>query len=389
MPPPIEGLSQKPNDPLSTRWLAIALVVIVGSLLYLGLTPFIFRPPNAVLWSVKPPGLVFEGSGLAFSANRFSWPTAPPAEITVHLWLEPASEPQAGLGSILSLDDDHRQPRLLLAQWRDWLILRVRSEPTAKQSRGYWEIGAEFALPVGHPRLLTLTSGSATGTSLYVNGVLRSHDLRSIFGTNPPPSGRWVLGSAPTGNAGWMGRLQSFLAYPRALSAEQIAFDAERLREEGALSPRADSMQIYEFAGPAAYDVRNQASGGHDLGPLSIPETFDPPSRTVLQLPSRDAFGKDWFYWDAVRNLIGFVPLGCLLAYARGRSQEDGSEMGTLILAITLGGGLSAGLELTQAFQPARVSSLVDLALNTSGTAIGAYAALTALRRNRRKNSAA
>ena len=78
--------------------------------------------------------------------------------------------------------------------------------------------------------------------------------------------------------------------------------------------------------------------------------------------------------WDDWANLLGYVPLGALLAlsgvrgWGRGRS---GPWWRSMILAGLLASVLSYGLELGQLFIPQRVASARDWALNTAGAALG------------------
>lgn len=76
-------------------------------------------------------------------------------------------------------------------------------------------------------------------------------------------------------------------------------------------------------------------------------------------------------YSDIVTNLLVYLPFGFLMMRA-AHARRAGAG---LILAVTLvGGAFSLGIEYLQAFNPARVSSLGDVALNTSGTFFGALA---------------
>ena len=71
--------------------------------------------------------------------------------------------------------------------------------------------------------------------------------------------------------------------------------------------------------------------------------------------------------WDAGLNLFGFLPFGFLLASLLA-SRLIRRPVLLLLAVITAGFGLSIGIELTQAWMPARSSALLDLVLNTAGT---------------------
>lgn len=79
---------------------------------------------------------------------------------------------------------------------------------------------------------------------------------------------------------------------------------------------------------------------------------------------------------DLVANLILYAPLGALLA----RLFLGASRAVAALLAIVAGTALSLAIETLQAFAPDRTSSLVDVALNATSTALGAFAVLVWLR---------
>jgi len=76
-----------------------------------------------------------------------------------------------------------------------------------------------------------------------------------------------------------------------------------------------------------------------------------------------------WTGFDLVANLLGYLPLGFLLFVALVR----GGRRARAAALLACGGGalLSLTLEILQNYLPHRVSSNVDLVLNTAGTAIG------------------
>jgi glycopeptide antibiotics resistance protein len=82
---------------------------------------------------------------------------------------------------------------------------------------------------------------------------------------------------------------------------------------------------------------------------------------------------------DAVRNVLFFVPLGLLLSF---RLAGGGTGFGkTLVRAASVGLALSIVVECGQFFLPSRIPSLVDLATNTFGAALGASVGWPLIRR--------
>lgn len=85
-----------------------------------------------------------------------------------------------------------------------------------------------------------------------------------------------------------------------------------------------------------------------------------------------------WTGFDLVANLVGYAPLGFLLALAMMRSGRDGRL--AWFLAVVLPLLLSLSVEMAQNFLPQRVPSNVDLALNGAGAVLGASLAALLLR---------
>lgn len=83
-------------------------------------------------------------------------------------------------------------------------------------------------------------------------------------------------------------------------------------------------------------------------------------------------FPKYWTGFDVLANLVGYAPLGFLLALAGARSGRVRWPVATAWLAGSL---LSLGMESLQGYLPSRVPSNVDLMLNSLGTGLGALAA--------------
>jgi glycopeptide antibiotics resistance protein len=69
-------------------------------------------------------------------------------------------------------------------------------------------------------------------------------------------------------------------------------------------------------------------------------------------------------------NIVGFIPLGAVL-YGFLQSYSRPFNSHKKFIAVTLCMILSLGIELGQAWIPARTSSLMDLILNTFGAWLG------------------
>ena len=80
-----------------------------------------------------------------------------------------------------------------------------------------------------------------------------------------------------------------------------------------------------------------------------------------------------WTSYDAVMNVIMFVPIGFI--YQLSRRDRIHAGWGAAIL---VGAALSGLVEFTQMFEPNRFPSVVDLATNTLGAGVGAALAIVA-----------
>jgi VanZ family protein len=89
---------------------------------------------------------------------------------------------------------------------------------------------------------------------------------------------------------------------------------------------------------------------------------------------------KYWTGFDVAANVVGYIPLGFLLALSfirRGNVRYFASHPNvvSIVVALLAGTALSFCMEAVQSFLPSRVASNVDLGLNAAGTLIGAIAA--------------
>lgn len=89
---------------------------------------------------------------------------------------------------------------------------------------------------------------------------------------------------------------------------------------------------------------------------------------------------KYWTVFDVVANVIGYIPLGFLLALSfmrRGnvRYFARHPNLAAIAVAVFVGTLLSLAMEALQNFLPSRVASNVDFGLNVAGTLVGAIVA--------------
>ena len=85
-----------------------------------------------------------------------------------------------------------------------------------------------------------------------------------------------------------------------------------------------------------------------------------------------------WTRWisgfDPISNLLGYLPLGLLLAL--GSRHKQRSRLRAATTAVVLAAGVSYGMEVAQHFVPRRVPSALDWTMNAAGALLGAAMAL-------------
>ena len=85
-----------------------------------------------------------------------------------------------------------------------------------------------------------------------------------------------------------------------------------------------------------------------------------------------------WTKFDAVTNVIGYMPLGTLIVYALYPRFKG---LAALALAMLAGLLLSGTMEAVQTYLPSRVSSNLDFYTNAAGCALGAVAGVLSVRK--------
>ena len=81
---------------------------------------------------------------------------------------------------------------------------------------------------------------------------------------------------------------------------------------------------------------------------------------------------KYWTGFDLGINVVGYVPLGFLMALAVLRSRSDVTSFNAVVRATLAGGAISFAMETLQSYLPVRIPSNVDFGLNTVGALVGA-----------------
>lgn len=350
-------------------WIGVA-VNVVGILLA-GWDPRGFRFRNGAEWAAAGSGIAFDAPGLAYtepfttgdSADRVGEPG-----LTLELALRLAEASKGGFQFIAVVHGGDDAAQLLLAQWRDTLI--VMNGDDYDHRRRSPRLSASIAGRGGESVFLTIRS-DAGGSSLIADGTALAtrRDLVLRLPTDVAP-GRLVLGNSVYGGDPWRGTLEGFALHRRALDDATLRRHREQWQAGRGFA--GDAYASAELAYPLVPRAERRAP---DRSPNGIDLWF--PRDTTLVTPRLFDAGLDTpephGSLDVLLNLFGFMPLGLLLA-ALLLELKPISRWTAVGAAIAIGLALSFGIESAQAWIPSRRSSLLDLLLNTAGTGLGAAA---------------
>ncbi len=361
--------------------LTLLLIIQVIVIVYLGLTPFTFSVQNEVQASSNTPGIAFDAVGMGTSEGEIIGGEHFPDEtLSLHFMIEPADEPRTALGAILSINAAAGVTPLIIAQWKNWLVVRVRDPE--HRSLGYWEIDTA-GFPQDQRHFVTITSSPEGGTAIYVDGQPTGDTRRhSIVRLDRGFDGKLLLGCLSNGAAGWRGTLSGLVMTTTQLTPGQVAQHHTQVSTAGFGSLRdIDGLfALYDFedltheSGELSYSLADAAATSA-LGRIQFPEIFSPLRPAVFAIPELRDMKADWFLKDLLLNIAGFVPLGFFAALILIRNRRSRGYWITLQVA-ALGALLSVGIESVQIALPMRSSSMSDLTLNMIGSALGAITAL-------------
>jgi VanZ family protein len=286
-------------------------------------------------------GIRFSGPGVARDSEPPGWVTDAMQSHQLQLSLQVRSfaPDQRGPARILTLSADPFRRNLTIAQDRQDLILRLRTDAT--DLNGTFSDGAPLARVPDAFRttsMVDLQISIAPGRLLVeVGNELRaSKDLSAEPLRTWDPSDRLALGNELTNDRPWLGEIRS-----------------------------------------AVVRVTNQTIDYTKPGTLELsPRTFRYSPRLFTLVP----FGEDEPLQsrliDAIINLVGYVPLGILLGLWGCRQGQSPRECTLRMILVAF--VVSAGMETLQFGVATRHPSTTDVVLNTLGAGIGVLLALSA-----------
>ncbi|QBI20265.1 hypothetical protein ER308_12275 [Egibacter rhizosphaerae] len=115
------------------------LGLLVAFHAFVAWAPFEFDPParvdNAVTVTSEGALEISGRRAIAHAASPAAEGAAPPGEVTINMEVEPADGDQRGPARLLAWSGSHRDANLMIGQWQDDLIVRIREADSNRLGR--------------------------------------------------------------------------------------------------------------------------------------------------------------------------------------------------------------------------------------------------------------
>ena len=331
-------------DPV--RLLIFYLLAVVFACLW----PFNFWQSNLVSWN--------PGSGLHFNEPSTVYSTGPLTKLqglkqfTLLLHLSSRLPDEASW--IVSYGLDLEQFGFMLGQRWGQLVFELKSNDPQKRARLFVESPFDNS-----GRAWIAVTYDGTRLTAFSNGEKKRENIApAVDPVNWKEDFPLVFGSGTNGKFAWTGTMYGFALLNRAASPEEL------MKPESLFAAPAPLLR-YSFREGSGFTIFD--SGVPPSHTLVIPRKFSPYVRPTLMSPVSYWFPRPLLS-DVILNIVGYIPLGILLAslYAPGQRMK----MWMIIVLSSL--ALSVGLEVAQSFLSSRWSSVSDVLANTAGGILGA-----------------
>ena len=355
------------KEHLSLRLLLFVSIVLLAAMIFAGLFPFNFFPPNRVGWVPNESGLYFDGDGIAYTdkAESISLKKAVSIEL---LLKERRGSKNWGPKEIFSFYDGAASPSLLVGQWDGRIFIFSRFEKN-EGHKWYRLFRTKQRFPRGKTHLVTVTFNESE-KAIYIDGQLNNRknvELNDI--THIEFSGGFLLGSSPRGRYRWRGEVKGLAVYNRILLPDEIVTHSREFFQKGVigLTETPACLALYPFdegEGNTAKSILSESR------PFSIPVSLNALGMTILSLPHKDMRFFGYSKPDFLKNIVFFVPFGILLTVIILKKYATG-YFATFLIVPLAGGLLSCVIEGFQLFLPARIPGIVDIFGNILGSGFG------------------
>ncbi len=349
---------------MTKKRLGILSLLTLAAIFTATLWPLNPIPSNDITWKTVGNGIQFGAHGIVVSARAFQGKNRPSGSASsMELWLRP--ENVSRVSTILSFSTIENPRQFRLRQYFDGLLIQ-RDFAAPENHVVTAEIDANSIFHPGQDIFLTITSGK-TETRIYQNGKL----LQTCPGyriSAEDLEGDLVFGTSPFFQDSYEGDLHGLAFYAKELNEDEVRQHFQIWSQAGKLEYTEAERPIarYFFDEHQGTEIRNQVISQSEL---IIPKHFVILHKEMLRPPWKEFSANREYLNDVLRNIAGFLPLGVVLSmyFSTARSQWR-----AIFLAVLVGGLTSLGIEIAQAYIPARGSGITDVITNTLGTWIGA-----------------
>ncbi len=368
---------------ISRRFARTASLTLAAGLFVAGFWPLGFSPRNRVSPASEGRGLYFDGTksslrlsvgGLAYSDSvpgKAHAPDAAKGSLTILIRLRPGQENGGSVPRIVSWAEASGREALYLGQYKENLIVRWFA---AKPGGGTTplEIGVGGTLIKSKTRRLAITSDQKE-TIIYADGrrTRRVPGAALLAGERSIPDYRIFLGNTPQADSPWTGAILDLALYDRPLGEDEIFEDWRRSSDRlGDPDPVRDGLTAaYKFETGESGRVSDFSGNGNDI---IVPARIRINNK-VLEWPDLNSESVASLAKDMIANILGFIPFGFVFLLWLD-DEKRRPRRRSYLFVIALGAFFSLAIEVTQAFMPARDSSLSDLICNILGTMLGVLA---------------
>ena len=355
------------------------LIIYVFILATFLLWPFDFYVyvKNDARWIGSSKGIEFLETGQAVSnssTQEFFDHMVSGNGLTLELWIETEDQNQFGPARILSYSINTQLRNFTIGQSSDQLVIRLRTTETNLNGTNPHLI-IEDTFNYRYLQHVVVTYDFSE-QRVYINGEqkTRSKILKGDF-SNWDPSCKLVIGNEVTGKRPWKGKLYYAAIFNRPLTKKEIRqnylsglpsqIDPGRTEGTGTKAKIPVTRYLFDHGkGDVIHD------SGSELSPVNlfIPKYIRQKTKPFLDFPKSYINSKSGFS-DAIINIVIFIPLGVLIhGMLRIRC---GLALKISLAALLAGTLFTLGVESMQHFSLTRNSSLIDVATNMGGTALG------------------
>ncbi len=353
----------------SRLFLTILNLLMVVIILFFGLNPTTWPDKNTTQLLPNADGLHFHNPGFSYVDSLTSIQKEKVENgFSIVLKFSVGSIQNRGFKPLVVLHDGNDSTQLTISQWERSIIVMNGDDYT--YSRREPRISADNFLEKDIPTCITITTGSA-GTYLFSNGltVQKSDKLHLTIPTDGEPL-RLVLGNSAYGNHSWEGILYELALYDNQLPPERMHTRCAVAPDDTAIEADTKDTLLLHYAFKAdSEDAMRDLSGNN--ASLRIPSRPLALKTSFLAVPWQGFILDQNLIVDIIINFLGFIPFGAAL-FARFRLSYADMNIRPIMVTGLLCFFLSLSIELLQGWLPYRTSSMLDLALNTTGGLVGA-----------------